>query len=278
MGIKATVGATVNLKAAPRIRCSEKFCYEYEQVLKYAKFRKYKLPSLGVRILQNQLIEDLKDEGIWGTLDVFYIFATDGDNEFAKVNWANPSLFYAQIGTNSPSFLGIDGFSFSPSASFLDTTWIPNIDSNHYKINNCSIGSYVSTSQNSDTALSLGCGNLAGASNTGIQIAPRLVNGNFNTRHHTSATYGISAGSSIGLHHMQRVVAGSRSIYRNGVGGTVNQPANTPPSTSCYIGGANLGGKLSNKSTTTQLMFWAGAAISSPSNYYSIIMNYLNSL
>jgi hypothetical protein len=57
--------------------------------------------------LQNQLVVDLKDGGIWSKLDTFAVFATDGDSDFALIDWIRLSDYTA---FNSPTFTTNQGF------------------------------------------------------------------------------------------------------------------------------------------------------------------------
>jgi hypothetical protein len=47
---------------------------DYQAVLDYATTQGYTLPSSGQQTLQNQLVVDLKDGGIWSKLDTFRVF------------------------------------------------------------------------------------------------------------------------------------------------------------------------------------------------------------
>jgi hypothetical protein len=74
---------------------------DYQAVLDYATTQGYTLPSAGQQTLQNQLIVDLKAGGIWSKLDTFAVFATDGDEDFALIDWIRLTQYTA---VNSPTF------------------------------------------------------------------------------------------------------------------------------------------------------------------------------
>ena len=83
------------------------FDADYQAVLDYATTQGYTLPSSGQQILQNQLVVDLKDAGVWSELDTFGVFATDGDSDFALIDWIRLTDYTA---VNSPTFVTNSGY------------------------------------------------------------------------------------------------------------------------------------------------------------------------
>lgn len=81
---------------------------EYQAVLDYATGQGFTLPTADNQAAQNSLVADLKDAGIWDELDVFYNFLTDGDANFAKINWKAPGVNQASGGTYTPIY-GLSG-------------------------------------------------------------------------------------------------------------------------------------------------------------------------
>jgi hypothetical protein len=114
---------------------------DYQAVLTYATTQGYALPSLAQRALQSQLIQTLKTGSAWNTLDLFYIFATDGDSNFATLNWKNPSLYKATE-VNSPTFTSNIGFTGNGVDAYLNTNWNPTLGPNFTR-NNASHGVYT---------------------------------------------------------------------------------------------------------------------------------------
>jgi hypothetical protein len=99
------------------------FDADYQAVLNYATTQGYTLPSAGQQILQNQLVIDLKNAGIWSKLDTFAVFATDGDSDFALIDWKRLSDYTA---VNSPTFTTNQGF----TGNAIDQTINTNIQMN----------------------------------------------------------------------------------------------------------------------------------------------------
>jgi len=110
------------------------FDADYQAVLDYATTQTYTLPSASQQALQNQLVIDLKDAGVWSKLDVFYVFATDGDSDFASINWKDPNNFECTE-VNSPTFTTNKGFEGDGTSAYLDTNFNTSTDSVNYTQN-----------------------------------------------------------------------------------------------------------------------------------------------
>jgi hypothetical protein len=97
---------------------------DYQAVLDRASSLGYTAPSAAQQTLQNTLVTDLKTAGVWDKLDVFYVFATDGDSDYATLNWKTPASFQATK-VNSPTFISNEGYQGDGSSSHLDTNFNP---------------------------------------------------------------------------------------------------------------------------------------------------------
>jgi len=114
---------------------------DYQDILDYATTQGYTLPSLSQQALQNQLVVDLKDAGIWSALDVFYVFATDGDSDFASINWRDTSNFEITE-VNSPTFTSNQGFA-SDGTSYLNTNYNVLNDSTNFQLLSNGLAYYI---------------------------------------------------------------------------------------------------------------------------------------
>jgi hypothetical protein len=112
----------------------------YQAVLDYATTQGYTLPSTGQQTLQNQLVVDLKSGGIWDKLDTFAVFATDGDSDFALIDWKRLSDYTA---VNSPTFTSNQGYQFNGTSSYINTNFNPLTSGTNYTLNNGSRGFYL---------------------------------------------------------------------------------------------------------------------------------------
>ena len=126
---------------------------EYQAILNYASTNTFTEPTFSEKILQNQLVVDLKNAGIWSKLDILYVFkagstSSDGLRSFSKINWKAPNNFYIteQGGTYSSYYredLGWRGLN-SGSYFWLDSNYTPSLDATGYTLNNVSVSLYVS--------------------------------------------------------------------------------------------------------------------------------------
>jgi hypothetical protein len=129
------------------------FDADYLAVLNYATTQGYTLPSASQRLLQNQLVLDLKDGGIWSKLDTLGVFATDGDSDFALIDWLRLSQYTA---VNSPTFTSNGGFTGNGTSSYIDTNFNPSTSGVNYTLNDACIGG-VKNINISNTGFFCGC-------------------------------------------------------------------------------------------------------------------------
>jgi hypothetical protein len=116
------------------------FDADYQAVLDYATTQGYTLPSESQQLLQNQLVVDLKDGGIWSKLDSFAVFATDGNSDFALIDWKRLTQYTAY---NSPTFTANEGFQGDGTSSYIDSNFNPFTNGTNYTLNSASIGGYM---------------------------------------------------------------------------------------------------------------------------------------
>lgn len=120
------------------------FDADYQAVLDRGTTLGYTLPSAGQQILQNQLVLDLKSAGIWAKLDVLYVFMTDGDSDFATLNWKDPTQFQCAK-VNSPTFTTNEGFQGNGTTSSLNTGYEPAAEATNFTQNSASFGCWINT-------------------------------------------------------------------------------------------------------------------------------------
>jgi hypothetical protein len=118
------------------------FNSEYQAILDRATVLGYALPSAGVRTLQNTLVKDLVDGGVWAKLDHLKIYA--GSNaDFSLINWITPANFLSTK-VNSPTYGATFGFQGGVANEYLETGFIPS-GSLNYKQNDASYFLYRKT-------------------------------------------------------------------------------------------------------------------------------------
>jgi len=121
---------------------SEDFGFDpdYKAILDYATTQGYTLPSANQQTLQNQLVVDLKDAGIWSKLDTFAVFATDGDSDFALIDWKRLSDYTA---VNSPTFTSNQGFQGNGTSSWINTNFNAYTQGVNYQGLSAAFGYYI---------------------------------------------------------------------------------------------------------------------------------------
>ena len=128
-------------------------------------------PSLAVSKLQNKLLVDLKTAGVWAKLDSLFVFAGDGDFDFANVDW---KLLQQGI-NNGTTYTPNQGITANSIASaYFDTNFNPSISGINYTQNNASRYVYVKNFGESPNALTI----IDGVSNThrnSIQIGSSVA-------------------------------------------------------------------------------------------------------
>jgi len=135
------------------------FTAEYEAILSAGAA--YTLPTAEQQSVQNQIIVDMKADGLWDTTDAMFYFKGDGDSDFKKINWKNPTGDKAVDTGATPLTYATDGL-LGNDINYLDLKWNPTDDSAiNYTQNNFSIAIDIVTAQTTDTSLLEG--NTAGA-------------------------------------------------------------------------------------------------------------------
>jgi hypothetical protein len=114
------------------------FDSDYQAVLDFATSEGYTLPSENQQILQNQLVLDLKSNGIWSDLDAFGVLATDGDSDFALIDWVR---LITMTANSSPTFATNAGFTGNGTSSYIDTLFSVS-DGTNYQLSDSSFGAY----------------------------------------------------------------------------------------------------------------------------------------
>jgi hypothetical protein len=103
------------------------FEIEYVDILNYAKSFNMTLPSLSAQTIQNQLIVDLKNAGIWDSLDRLFVYINDIPNgfQFAGINWKNPTQSTEVSLISSPTYTNTFGFAHNGSTGYVNTNFNP---------------------------------------------------------------------------------------------------------------------------------------------------------
>jgi hypothetical protein len=182
---------------------------DYQAVLDYATTQGYTLPSASQRLLQEQLVIDLKDAGIWSKLDTFAVFATDGDEDFALIDWKRLTDYTA---FNSPTFTINQGFAGDNVSAYIDSNYNASLHAVNYSLDDASFGYYMNTISPSPSSGEGIFGARGPAIATWIRFTTQrlYVNSAF-------ATMSIFTSKSNQLAIANRVNATTTNIYDNGI-------------------------------------------------------------
>ena len=152
------------------------FDSDYQAILDFATSEGYTLPSENQQILQNQLVLDLKSNGIWSDLDAFGVLATDGDSDFALIDWVR---LITMTANSSPTFQSNLGYTGNGTSSFIDTLFSVS-DGTNYQLSDSSFGVYYNNVL-TRTNNGIGMGFRDGPNNNSNGITPydsnRLISG-----------------------------------------------------------------------------------------------------
>lgn len=114
----------------------------YDKVLTRANALGYTVPSARVRSLGSGLMSRLLRAGAFFEHDLILIFATDGDRDFAKLNWRDPATF-AATETGTPDFHVGEGFSANTIANYVQLNFVPSTNGTTFTRLSHSIYVYV---------------------------------------------------------------------------------------------------------------------------------------
>ncbi len=90
----------------------------------------------------DQMIRNLKSDGLWDKLDCLWIFAMDTADQ-AVLNWKSHRFDCTEV--NSPIFTAGKGFKSAGAGSYLNTNFNPANDGENYQLNSASIGIFSHT-------------------------------------------------------------------------------------------------------------------------------------
>jgi len=184
---------------------------DYQAVLDFAIQEGYNLPSQNVQNVQNQLVIDLKFEGIWSKLKSLYVFASGGDSDFSCIDWKRLTE------ANRFGGLGYDlneGFTGNGTNAYLDLNYNPvSLGDN---ANSFSFGGYELSNISEGNSAILSDSNTGSAIDTRLFINTRNPSNEIASRFHNSSLNTIGNANSIGFYHLDRRQSSSYEVVKNG--------------------------------------------------------------
>lgn len=251
----------------------------YTAVLARATTLGYTLPSAGQQTKQNQFVLDLKSAGVWDLLDVLYVFATDGDQNFSFINWKAPSS-YQITKSGTVNFTANQGNISNGTNGYLNTNWVPSTNGVNLTLNSTHVATYV---YNHVSENKYDLGTAPSFVNSTPQIYMR-VDDSFGNFFHAINQNGnstvLNGGNAVGFWMSQRKDALNTYAFKNGSQVDVEADASTAvPSGNMFLLAVNNGGAPANYTTRRLSMFSAGASLSGlESAYYTSWNTYFTGL
>ena len=248
---------------------------DYQAVLDRSTALGYTAPSAAQQTLQNTLVEDLKTAGVWSKLDLLYVFATDGDSDYATLNWKTPASFQATK-VNSPTFTSNQGFNGDAASSYLNTNWSLANDSVNFTETSASLGAWFGV----DSPAGYKMGVRDGFNNSmSVLYTTTSTNGLFRLNC-DSQTIANEFTSTSALHHDNRNGASSGTRFLDGSQTNLSIAFSDPLSTSnMYIGAVNELNTAKFFTLSNFSIVFAGADLTSEgSDVYNALNTYMTAL
>jgi hypothetical protein len=241
------------------------FDVDYKAVLDRGTALSYTLPTLAQQKLQNTLLMNMKTDGVWAKLDVFYNFANNGGRDFARINWKNPSETVATL-FNSITFNSNVGFQGNGTDMYIDTNFQLTSGTN-YTQNNASRYLWMNTMSGTNVF----DGNSLGATNT---IRARLSTAQRINQGSTGVSPAFDFTATAGMKSIHRTSATSITLFNGTVSDTRTVTSSTLVATNHFI--------LRSQSiygAHTLSMYAVGASlVSENANFINDYQTYLNSI
>ena len=236
---------------------------DYQAVLDYGFAQGWTLPSSTTRTKDNTMILALKSAGIWNKLDVFYMFSTDGDSNFASINWKNPGTWNATLVGGIP-FTTNSGFTGNTTSYYIRVTgYIPLGASGvgvNYTLNNASRYFWKGNSGVS--------GIMDGNSTAAYNTMQTASTGNQRINQTVALNTGYSYSNTIGLRSIHRTSSNDVTLINNTTAATRTAASTTS--------GANSEQWILRSGTTyaahlVRMYSLGGSLVSENTSYYNAI-------
>lgn len=215
-------------------------------------------PPQGRSFLIDQVIRDLQQGGVWGSLDVLYIFAAHVQ-QAALLNWKDPATFTGSA-VNSPTFTTDVGFTGNGSTAYIDSTFNATTANGLFAQNSGHLSAWSKLVAADSAGI---CGTLGALGSGNSYITPRFTGDNHFSEINSASVGGVAQANTdgSGFWVTTRSTSTVTDAYRNGdffdtndAPGTSAAPGNT---TMIFLGEAanrgsaqltmgSIGGNLSS--------------------------------
>lgn len=160
------------------------FAYDsdYQAILDRGTALGFTLPSDEEKLIQNQLMIDLKAAGAYTKADLILVPATTSSSDFGRIDWKNTTRLATLF--NAPTFVSGKGLQGNGSSAYIDTNFNPVTDGVNYTQNNASRYIFMDTAS--------GTGALDGRSAASINNMARTSSSNQRINQSTTPLVGGS--------------------------------------------------------------------------------------
>ena len=188
------------------------FDSDYQAVLNKGTAEGYTLPSASQQALQNTLVTSLKaDSNVWDKLDMLFVFANNGSEEYSLIDWKNPTgtlaTAYSDIAWASNT-----GFTGDGVADYIDTGHLAGTTGSNFTTISASMGVYSTTEYSTSSA-----NDYPISSDIGTQRIRFFESGSGGNRFLTTANYAgalLTGASQRGMMGVQKNASGSIQALR----------------------------------------------------------------
>ena len=246
------------------------FDSDYQAVLDYATSQGYTLPSDAQQILQNNLVIALKAGGIWAKLDSFSVFATNGNIDFALIDWIQLRTMTA---VSSPTFTTNLGIQTNGTSSYINTLFSGANDGVNYLTDTASFGWWANAPDISGSEIS------GARDGTALNLS-YIVNPTTSLINSDAFAILFASNTNNGLWHMNRTNATDIQRIVNGVSsGNITSASEGPTIQPFYLGALNGSGTAITFDPNTFKVFFAGGDLLTESaDLYTAINTYITAL
>ena len=249
------------------------FDADYQSVLDYGTAQGYTLPSGGQQTLQNDLLVALKAAGVWSKLDLFYVFATDGNSDYSTLNWKIPASFQATK-VSSPTFTSNEGFNGDGSASYLTTNYDLATNGVNASVNDFAVGFYEQSITSSTWGCLIGCDD----GNNDILLGTRFSGGASYIRMNDGGAFRPTTTYQTGLTLSARSSSTNINYYDTQQNQSSTSQVSSGAPNSVDIDILKFSGVKSSADVKISIAFVAADLSSEVSGLYSAINTYMTAL
>jgi hypothetical protein len=219
--------------AAPDVPVPDPFDADYRAVLDYATAQGFTLPSAAQQEKENDRVVQAKATGDWVSSFVWYNCATDGDVDFACINYKNPGTF-PLLRINSPVFVPLEGFYGNGSTARVEIELNPStLSFGAFGQNNACIWHYGTFPESAAQSI-LGFSTFGTSFGGRIRHNPSVWRFGINNTG-TGAGFQGNPSGALGLSMMSRGSSSEFFIYRVDEGGVESNTSAPTPNTPTLV-------------------------------------------